>query len=314
MDNPNYYAILPACVRYDKKISDGAKLLFAEITALSNKEGYCWATNEYFADVLGKHKNSISRLVSELSNAKHINLKMVNNENGTSRKIYPLNKIVNTPKQNCLDPLTKMSTPLNKNEYHNNISNIISNNKESISKNKFLPPTQKNQNSLLKKQEAPQKEKKVALKKEKEQLTQEEQELLKEANLSNEQPSVAEILRTPKPFDINEGVFHALRVFGAARQGKAKSNRMSAAAWQKMIRDCQKACATFEPVQLIELIETSKANGYKSPFFNNYQDFLNKQQANHATTNQPTSISNSATTGEKFNAALNEVFANKRFG
>ena len=48
----NYYAIIPAVVRYDNKLTDKAKLLYGEITCLSNKEGYCFATNNYFANLL----------------------------------------------------------------------------------------------------------------------------------------------------------------------------------------------------------------------------------------------------------------------
>ena len=49
MDNPSYYAILPANVRYDKNLKPMEKILYAEITALSNKNGYCSASNSYFA-------------------------------------------------------------------------------------------------------------------------------------------------------------------------------------------------------------------------------------------------------------------------
>ena len=38
-NNPTYYAVLPADVRYDTNLSPQEKILYAEITALSNKEG-----------------------------------------------------------------------------------------------------------------------------------------------------------------------------------------------------------------------------------------------------------------------------------
>ena len=59
-EKPNYYAILTAEVRYNKDLTPNAKLLFAEITALENMNGQCFASNRYFADLYGKSKTSIS--------------------------------------------------------------------------------------------------------------------------------------------------------------------------------------------------------------------------------------------------------------
>lgn len=49
MENPGFYAILPASVRYDNRLKAAEKIFYAEITALSDQSGYCYAGNSYFA-------------------------------------------------------------------------------------------------------------------------------------------------------------------------------------------------------------------------------------------------------------------------
>lgn len=63
---PNYYAILTSEVRYNQNLTPNAKLLYAEITALINMNGVCFAGNSYFANLYGKTKTTISKWVSEL--------------------------------------------------------------------------------------------------------------------------------------------------------------------------------------------------------------------------------------------------------
>jgi hypothetical protein len=67
-----YYAVIPASVRYDKNIPQGAKLLYGEISSLCNKEGYCWAGNEYFANLYQTNEKTIRNWIGALRDAGHI--------------------------------------------------------------------------------------------------------------------------------------------------------------------------------------------------------------------------------------------------
>ena len=78
---PNYYAIIPAEVRYDKGLTANAKLLYGELTALCNKEGYCWANNDYFANLYGTSKKTISRWISSLVENQYISSTMIYKDN-----------------------------------------------------------------------------------------------------------------------------------------------------------------------------------------------------------------------------------------
>ncbi len=63
---PNYFAIVPAPVRYSKKICANAKLLYGEISSLCNQEGYCWATNKYFVNLYEVRIATISEWIKQL--------------------------------------------------------------------------------------------------------------------------------------------------------------------------------------------------------------------------------------------------------
>ena len=47
METPNFYATLPAAVRYDKNLKPSEKLLYAEIVGLTNVKGYCYASSVF---------------------------------------------------------------------------------------------------------------------------------------------------------------------------------------------------------------------------------------------------------------------------
>lgn len=50
-EKANYYAIIPAEVRYCKDLPPNAKLLYGEITALASTDKGCFARNKYFAEL-----------------------------------------------------------------------------------------------------------------------------------------------------------------------------------------------------------------------------------------------------------------------
>ena len=71
-EKPNYYAIIPAEVRYSKALIPNAKLLYAEITALCNMNGKCTASTEYFCRLYEVSKVSIQKWLKNLEDNNHI--------------------------------------------------------------------------------------------------------------------------------------------------------------------------------------------------------------------------------------------------
>lgn len=130
MDNPSYYAIIPANVRYDKSLKPNEKLLYGEITALANKDGYCWSTNGYFSKLYGVNKNTISMWINNLINRGYLRVEFVYKD-GTKeielRKLYincPIHEKMDTPIHGKIDtPIhKKMDTPIHGNVEVNNTS------------------------------------------------------------------------------------------------------------------------------------------------------------------------------------------------
>lgn len=73
-EKPNYYAIIPAEVRYDNDLRAGAKIFYGEITALCSKYGVCTASNNYFADLYQVTTGGISQWVTQLKNKGYIDV------------------------------------------------------------------------------------------------------------------------------------------------------------------------------------------------------------------------------------------------
>ncbi|WP_220468644.1 helix-turn-helix domain-containing protein [Staphylococcus coagulans] len=89
-DQPNYYSIIPASVRYDKDLKPMEIIMYGEITALANKYGYAYASNSYFAELYQVHKKTVSNWINHLKEKGYIRTVVTRNEDMSvkDRKIY----------------------------------------------------------------------------------------------------------------------------------------------------------------------------------------------------------------------------------
>lgn len=137
MVNPGYFAILPASVRYDNRLSASEKLMFSEITALAGRDGYAYAKNKYFAELYGVDERTIRRWIAKLADMKYVSVSMAKKANGADdfRRIVPLldpDKNVLPPGQKCPEPPDKNVPPIYKEEYIKKNNSYMG---------RFTPPT-----------------------------------------------------------------------------------------------------------------------------------------------------------------------------
>ena len=126
----SYFAIIPARVRYDNDLSANAKLLYGEITALSNAEGYCWANNQYFANLYNTTVRTVQRWIKQLVDKEYIISELIEDEitkEVIERRLY-MNDIcirsnIHPHDKNVMTPHDKnVMTPHDKNVIYNNTS------------------------------------------------------------------------------------------------------------------------------------------------------------------------------------------------
>ena len=75
-----YYAIIPSTVLFDTDLKANEKLLYAIIKVLSNKEGYCFASNSYLGNLLNAQPHTISKWVSHLKEKGCVRLDLIRND------------------------------------------------------------------------------------------------------------------------------------------------------------------------------------------------------------------------------------------
>lgn len=144
-EKPNYYAIIPASVRYDNELSASEKIFYGEIVALSTRDGECTASNTYFSKLYSVVPSSISNWVKHLEKKKYITIEYVYKGKEIEQRIIKIIGIQNTDevfkkiqegiqkKQNRYSKKTKENNTSNNNTSNNNIKEIY--------KEKFRKPT-----------------------------------------------------------------------------------------------------------------------------------------------------------------------------
>jgi len=116
MQKPNYYAVIPADVRYNKNLSPNSKLLYAEITALCNMNGKCTASTQYFCKLYEVSRSSIqnwlkllevngyiTRDVKYKQGSREIESRSIKLVDNPSLKIYTDNNNININNTNLTD-------------------------------------------------------------------------------------------------------------------------------------------------------------------------------------------------------------------
>lgn len=121
----NYYAIIPATVRYNNNLKPAEKLLYGEITALTNTKGYCYAKNRYFANLYDVTLHTVSQWISHLEKMGYIKIEMIRNgkKEIEERRIY-INDVPYIQK-NTYPYVSKSTYPIDEKVKDNNINNNI---------------------------------------------------------------------------------------------------------------------------------------------------------------------------------------------
>ena len=95
---------MPSEILINNKLSDKEKIILSMIIYLSKDKGYCFATNNYFSNILNVTVVSISRIINSLKKKNYIKVNMnyrSNSKEIENRQIIPLEEVMNRYYQNC---------------------------------------------------------------------------------------------------------------------------------------------------------------------------------------------------------------------
>lgn len=152
----NFFAIIPATVRYNKNIKPLAKLIWAEISCLTNVKGFCFCTNGYLSKCFDVDKSTISRYIKSLEDENLIKVVVYKDDSGAfiERRIYPLisattGDCLNSEEGYCIEETGCLTDERRGflDAIHNNNNININNNINNLSEDSLRSSSQENSSS-----------------------------------------------------------------------------------------------------------------------------------------------------------------------
>lgn len=121
---PAYYAVIPAEVRYNPELSASEKILYGEITALAEKEGYCFASSEYFEKLYDVSRKTVYNWIKNLEKNGYVTAKLIGKNGSEGREIFitsPGKKTTQVPVKKTTQVPVKKTT---RKQYESNNTSI----------------------------------------------------------------------------------------------------------------------------------------------------------------------------------------------
>ena len=73
-----YYAVIPAEVLHSHQISSTAKILYAHLSTLAQKEGFAFPRNKYLSEAMDISASQVTRLITELEDCGFLKRDVIN--------------------------------------------------------------------------------------------------------------------------------------------------------------------------------------------------------------------------------------------
>ena len=132
----NYYVIIPEKILHNNKLSPFARLIYGELLALANINGFAWISNKKLAEKYDVTTRTITQAVSALEAENLLMTKLIykpNSKEVERREIYfnaPMeNNFMGVSKKSSIPYRKNLLYPIEKNFQDNNtVNNTINNN------------------------------------------------------------------------------------------------------------------------------------------------------------------------------------------